>query len=72
MWAANRYIDSFRDQRNLKPTALREMIRRDYHVDFKMLSCRHAKRMALAILDGIDGEQYKHTREYDVCCGNCG
>jgi len=40
------------------------MIRRDYHVDFKMLSCRRAKRMTLAILDGIDGEQYKHTREY--------
>jgi hypothetical protein len=40
------------------------MIRRDYHVDFKMLSYHRAKRMALAILDGIDGEQYKHTREY--------
>jgi hypothetical protein len=29
------------------------------------LSCRRAKRMALEILDDIDGEQYKHTREYD-------
>jgi hypothetical protein len=53
------------------------MIRRDYHVEFKMLSCRRAKRMALEILDGIDGEQYKHTREYANAlvmfyCGNCG
>jgi hypothetical protein len=63
-WVANRYINSFRDQRKLKPTALREMIRRDYHVEFKMLSCHCAKRMALEILNGIDGEQYKHTREY--------
>jgi len=63
-WAANRYMDSFRDQRNLKSTTLREMIRRDYHVEFKMLSCLRAKRMALELLDGIDCEQYKHTREY--------
>ncbi|XP_062150890.1 uncharacterized protein LOC133859491 [Alnus glutinosa] len=63
-WVVNRYIDSFRDQINLKPTYLREMIWRDYHVEFKMLSCLRAKRMALEILDGIDGEQYKHTREY--------
>jgi hypothetical protein len=33
------------------------MIRRDYHVGMK-------KKKALEILDGIDGEQYKHTREY--------
>jgi hypothetical protein len=48
----------------LKPKALREMIRRDYHVGMKSLSCHHAKRKALEIFDGIDGEQYKHTREY--------
>jgi hypothetical protein len=48
----------------LKPKALREMIRRDYHVGMKLLSCHHAKRKTLEILDGIDGEQYKHTRKY--------
>jgi hypothetical protein len=63
-WAANRYLDSFRDNRDLKPKALREMIRRDYHVGMKPLSCHRAKRKALEILDGIDGEQYKYTREY--------
>jgi hypothetical protein len=63
-WAANRYIDSFRDNRDLKPKALREMIRRDYHVGIKLLSCHRTKRKALEILDGIDGKQYKHTREY--------
>jgi hypothetical protein len=30
-----------------------------------MLSCHRAKRMALKLLDGIDGEQYRHTMEYD-------
>jgi hypothetical protein len=48
----------------LKPKALREMIRRDYHVEMKLLSCHRSKRMALELLDGIDGEQYKHTREH--------
>jgi len=37
---------------------------RDYHVEMKLLSCHRAKRMALELLDGIDGEQYRHTREY--------
>jgi hypothetical protein len=63
-WAANRYLDSFRDNRDLKPKALREMIKRDYHVGMKLLSCHREKRKALQILDGIGGEQYKHTREY--------
>jgi hypothetical protein len=40
------------------------MIRRDYHVELKLLSCHRAKRMALELLDGIDGEQYKQAREY--------
>ncbi|XP_062155085.1 uncharacterized protein LOC133863106 [Alnus glutinosa] len=63
-WAANRYLDSFRDNRDLKPKVLREMIMRDYHVGMNPLSCHYAKRKALEILDGIDGEQYKHIREY--------
>jgi hypothetical protein len=48
----------------LKLKVLREMIMREYHVELKLLSCHRPKRMALEILDGIDGEQYKHTREY--------
>jgi hypothetical protein len=40
------------------------MIRRDYHVGMKLLSYHRAKRKELEILDGIDGEQYKHTMEY--------
>lgn len=59
-WAANRYIDSFQGQRDLKPKALREMIRRDYLVELKLLICHCAKRMALELLDGIDGVQYAH------------
>jgi hypothetical protein len=48
----------------LKAKALKEMIWRDYDVELSRLSCHHAKKMALSILDGRDGEQYRHTREY--------
>jgi hypothetical protein len=63
-WAANRYVEIFRDQRSFKARALREMIRRDYNVQMTILSCHRAKKMAIEILDGRDGEQYCHTREY--------
>jgi hypothetical protein len=48
-WAAHRYLDNFRDQPNLKPSALKEMIRRDYNVEITLLSCNRVKRMALDI-----------------------
>jgi hypothetical protein len=63
-WAAHRYLELFQDQPNFKPSALKEMIRRDYNVDFTLLSCHRAKRMAMAILAGNDTEQYQHMREY--------
>jgi hypothetical protein len=40
------------------------MIRRDYNVQTTLLSCHRAKKMAINILDGRDGSQYCHTREY--------
>jgi hypothetical protein len=40
------------------------MIRRDYNVELPLLSCHCAKKMATDILDGRDGEQCKHTKEY--------
>jgi len=43
---------------------LREMIHQNYNVEMTMLSCHCAKKMAIGILDGIDGSQYCHTREY--------
>lgn len=57
-WAAARYLDLIRDQRDLKAKALQEMIRRDYNVELSKLSCHRAKKMALSIVDGRDGEQY--------------
>jgi hypothetical protein len=33
-------------------------------VELSRLSCHRAKKMALSILDGRDGEQYRHIREY--------
>lgn len=63
-WVAHRYVNTFRDQRHFKAKALKEMIRRDYNVEFTLLSCHRAKKLAIDILDGRDGEQYKHTKEY--------
>jgi zinc finger SWIM domain-containing protein 3 len=60
-WAANRYVEIFRDQRDFKARALREMIRRDYNVEMTMLSCHRAKKMAIDIFSGRDGSQYCHT-----------
>jgi hypothetical protein len=48
----------------LKAKVLKEIIRRDYNVGLSRLSCHRAKKMALSILDGRDGEKYRHTREY--------
>jgi hypothetical protein len=63
-WAANRYLESFRDQPDWKSNALKEMIRRDDNVHMTLLSCRRAKKMALDLLGGKHDEQYKYTREY--------
>jgi hypothetical protein len=38
-WVAHRYLDNFRDKLNLKPSALKEMIRRDYSVKITLLGC---------------------------------
>jgi hypothetical protein len=40
------------------------MIRRDNNIELSLLSYHRAKKIALDILDGKDGEQYKHTRKY--------
>jgi hypothetical protein len=63
-WAVHRSLDNFWDQRDFKANALKEMIRNDYNVELTLLCCHRAKKMALDILDGRNGEQYKHTREY--------
>jgi hypothetical protein len=60
----NSISGSYPDQRDLKAKALKEMIQSDYNVELSRLSCHRAKKMALSILDGRDGEQYRHTREY--------
>lgn len=57
-------MDSFWDQRDFKANALKEMIRKDYNIELTLLCCHHAKKMALDILDGRNGEKYKHTREF--------
>jgi hypothetical protein len=57
-------LKSFWDQPDWKPSALKEMIKRDYNVKMTLLSCRHAKKMVLDLLSGKHNEQYKHTREY--------
>jgi hypothetical protein len=36
--------------------ALKEMIKRDYNVELTLLSCHSAKKMAIDVLDGSDGE----------------
>jgi len=36
----------------------------DYNIEFTLLSCHHAKRLALSILNGRNDEPYRHTREY--------
>ncbi|XP_059432656.1 uncharacterized protein LOC132174219 [Corylus avellana] len=51
-WAANRYLEIFRDEPNFRAIALKEMIRRDYNVDMTLSSCHRAKKMALGILTG--------------------
>ncbi|XP_059436290.1 uncharacterized protein LOC132169240 [Corylus avellana] len=63
-WAANRYIDNFRDQPNWKASALKEAVRRDYNVELTLLACYRAKRMALKLLARSDDGQYKFTRAY--------
>jgi hypothetical protein len=63
-WAAKRYLNNFRDQQDWKASALKEQIRRDYKINFTLLSCHRAKRMALDIINGRHHEQYKHAREY--------
>jgi hypothetical protein len=63
-WAAERYLNNFRDQPDWKASALKEAIRRDYSLDFTLLSCHRAKRMALSIINGRHHDQYRHTREY--------
>lgn len=63
-WTAHRYMDNVRDQSDLKASALKEMICRDYNVEISLLSCHRTKKMALDILLGKQGEQYKHIREF--------
>jgi hypothetical protein len=57
-------LNNFQDLDNLKASALKEMIRMDYNIEFTLLSCHHAKRLALSILNGRNDEPYRHTREY--------
>jgi hypothetical protein len=57
-------LNNFRDQLDWKASPLKEAIRRDYNLDFTLLSCHRAKRMALSIINGRHHDQYRHTREY--------
>jgi hypothetical protein len=52
-WPAHRYVDIFRDQRDFKAKALKEMIQRDYNVELSLLSCHRVKTMANQLLDGM-------------------